>query len=118
MCSEAEIDCAIGQQLGCETFCCYLLVRVDPDEPVPGAGAASGFVEKGPDGACIHLDRENHLCGIWEQRPRVCRSYHCNGDLLLQIVLRDGFDNIVNLAKEAATAYIPRETWIRIPVRK
>lgn len=113
MCKGAEIDCDAGRRLGCQTFCCYLLLRVDPDEQVPGV--ANGLVEKGPDGACIHLDRENQLCRIWAQRPRICRGYHCNDDIFLQIVLRDGFKDIVTLARAAAKAYIPRETYVRVP---
>lgn len=118
MCSEADIDCEVGRQMGCGSFCCHLLVRVEPDEDVPGTGAATGLLEKDADGACIHLDKENRLCRIWERRPRVCRGYHCNGDLFLQIVLRDGFTNLTNLVKAAREAYIPIETFKRIPFRK
>ncbi len=72
-------------------------------------------MEKDTDGYCKHLDRGTHLCSIWENRSRTCRSYDCNSDFLLQVALRNPFNNIAELAKIAATAFIPRETYIRIP---
>lgn len=72
-------------------------------------------MEKAADGFCVNLDRETHFCRIWEQRPQVCRSYDCNGDFLLQVALRSEFKNIAELVKLAATAYIPKETYVRVP---
>lgn len=98
--------------MGCQTFCCRLLVRLDEDERTPAGGS---FVEKDADGYCTHLNRENHWCGIWHKRSRTCRSYDCNGDFLLQVALRHPFDNIAELVKQAATAYIPKEQYLRVP---
>ncbi len=74
-----------------------------------------GFVEKDADGYCKHLNRETYLCRVWEQRSRVCRGYDCNRDFLLQVAVRHSFGNIVELAKLAATAYIPKEAYVRVP---
>ncbi|NIR60298.1 MAG: hypothetical protein GWO02_12685 [Gammaproteobacteria bacterium] len=120
MCCGAPVDCEAGRRLGCRTFCCRLLVRLDPDEREPSAETGTtvkGFVDKTADGICLHFDPETSLCRIWERRPRVCREYDCNGDFLLQVVLREGFTSIAALAKAAARAYIPRETFIRVPHR-
>ncbi len=124
----ASVDCATGRRMGCQTYCCRLLVRLDPDEcELPDisertAGASTTasrrFVEKDADGFCIHLDRATHLCGIWDRRSRACRGYDCNSDFLLQVALRNRFGNIAELVKMAATAYIPREQYIRIPPRE
>ncbi len=111
----ASVDCARGRELGCQTFCCRLLVRLDEDERATGGGS---FVEKDADGYCRHLNRENYLCRIWDRRSRACRGYDCNGDFLLQVAVRNAFSNITELARMAATAYIPKETHIRVPPRE
>ncbi len=72
-------------------------------------------MEKGADGYCVNLDRESHVCRIWHSRPNVCRSYDCNDDFLLQVALRNPFGNIAELVRLATTAYIPKETYIRVP---
>jgi Fe-S-cluster containining protein len=118
--SEADVDCEAGRALGCQTFCCRLLVRLDPDEREPSKDGLppKGFVDKDlGDGLCIHLDRVTHRCRIWAKRPRVCREYHCNGDEMLQAALKLGhFRNIVEVAKAAVQLAIPREAYVRIPL--
>jgi hypothetical protein len=118
----ADVDCEAGRAMGCGTFCCRLLVRLDPEEREPAEGSTpqKGFVDKSPeDGLCVHLDRETCLCRIWERRPRICREYDCNADLLLQIALREGgCRSITRLAKAAVHACIPRETYRRVPHRQ
>lgn len=108
----ASVNCTEGRRLGCQTFCCRLLVRLEPDERGPDN---HGTVEKSPDGYCVHLDREKHLCHIWDQRSRACRGYTCNGDFLLQVAVRNKFSNIAELVRLAAIAYIPKETYISVP---
>lgn len=118
--SDADIDCEAGRVLGCQTFCCRLLVRLDPDEREPSQEGLppKGFVDKDlEDSLCIHLDRKNHRCRIWAKRPRVCREYHCNDDEMLQAALKLGsFRNIVELAKAAVQLNVPRECYVRVPL--
>jgi len=109
----ANVDCDAGRRQGCRTYCCRLLVRLAPDERTDDRG----FVDKDPDGLCVHLDRANYLCRIWAQRPKVCREYDCNGDELLQVALRQDFRTIVDLAKAATRMYLPREQFLRVPLR-
>ncbi|HEY5993137.1 MAG TPA: hypothetical protein VIU46_00895 [Gallionellaceae bacterium] len=73
------------------------------------------FLQKDADGYCRHLNREDYRCEIWDTRSRTCRSYSCNGDFLLQVAVRNPIKNIAELVKMAATAYIPKETYISIP---
>ncbi len=96
---EMLVNCEEGRRLGCATFCCRLLVRLDPDERTVGPdGVERRFIEKREtDGLCIHCDPETYLCGRWETRPRICREFDCNGNPLLQVVLRDGFTSLVDL---------------------
>ena len=111
----ANVDCAVGREMGCQTFCCRLLVRLDPDERAAYGNIPGNFVEKDADGYCKHLNRETQLCAMWDRRSRVCRSYDCNGDFLLQVAVRSSFRNIAELAKLAAIAYIPREDFVSVP---
>jgi hypothetical protein len=109
----ASVDCATGRKMGCQTFCCRLLVRLDPDERRPGV--STGFVGKSADGYCVNLDRETHFCRTWESRSRACRGYDCNSDFLLQVAVRNQFKNIAELVRFAGTAYIRKEDYIQVP---
>jgi hypothetical protein len=117
---KSNINCDEGKRLGCGTFCCRLLVRLDPEEMEPSDDGLppKGFVDKLPDGNCIHFDSHKQICKIWHKRPRVCREYECNSDFLLQVVLRNGFTTLGKLAKQASKSYIPIETYINIPLRE
>jgi Fe-S-cluster containining protein len=112
-----NVDCETGRKLGCQTFCCRLLVRLDEDERKPGrdGAPAKSFVSKDADGYCVNFDRDTNLCRVWEERSRTCRTYNCNGDFLLQVAVRNKFANIVELVKMAAIAYIPKEDYIQVP---
>ena len=115
---QSNVDCDEGRRLGCATFCCRLLVRLDPEEREPSTNdlPAKGFVDKDEQGNCIHLDLEKGWCRIWENRPRVCREYECNSDYLLQVALRHGFKSIGQLAKSAMAAQIPKQSFIQVPL--
>jgi len=113
----SDVDCCKGRELGCQTYCCRLLVRLDPDERGESKDGlpAPGFVEKAADGYCINFDRDSNLCAIWHNRPRVCREYSCNSDFLLQVALRETFTSMVDLVKKAQSFFVPKETYVRIP---
>jgi len=97
--AEVVLDCDHGRALGCATFCCRLIVRLMKHERRPSAdGTVKSCVDKGPDGLCVHIDRTNHRCTIWEQRPEVCRGFDCNHSPLLPVALREGFSSLVQLA--------------------
>lgn len=117
--SRSDVDCEKGRELGCATYCCRLLVRLDPDEREPSQDGlpAKGFVDKDENGCCVHLDPVTHRCRIWARRPRVCREYSCNEDLLLQVVLRTGFVSITRLVTAASQIYLPKECYVRVPYR-
>jgi Fe-S-cluster containining protein len=95
-----------------------MLVRLQPDEMEPGDGItpAKGFVDKDAEGYCIYFNRDSGLCTNWDKRPKVCREYECNSDFMLQVVLREDFINIAELAKAASRAYIPKECYIKVPM--
>lgn len=111
------VDCDAGRRMGCATFCCRMLVRLQPDEMEPGDGVTppKGFIDKDLEGYCIHFDQGSGRCNNWEKRPKICREYECNSDFMLQVVLREGFINIAELAKASVRVFIPKETYISIP---
>lgn len=117
MLERSDVDCNKGREAGCQTYCCRLLIRLEPEERVASKDGlpVPGFVDKAEDGCCVHLDKASYLCGIWENRPKVCREYSCNTDCLLQVALREKFTSIVDLVKKAQTMFIPKETFVRIP---
>lgn len=114
------VDCKQGRELGCKTYCCRLLVRLTIDEMKPAkiANTAKGFIDKDADGYCIHLDRKKFLCGIWNNRPEICKSYDCNRDFLLQVAIKKAFNNLVDLVNAANTMNLSKEDYIQIPYTK
>lgn len=112
------VDCDAGRRLGCRTYCCRLLVKLKPHEMVERIDGlpAKGYVDKDSQGLCVHMDSKTWLCKIWENRPETCREYSCNNDFLLQVAIREGFSNIADLARKTSVAYIPKETFIKVPL--
>lgn len=113
------VDCAAGRRIGCQSFCCRLLVRLSDQEIEERAArglSTAGLLEKDENGYCVHFVRETGRCGIWADRPQTCRDYECNSDFMLQVVLRDGFKNLADAARATATAYIPKEKYRQIPL--
>jgi len=98
--TDRPLDCDEGRRLGCGTYCCSLIVRLDPDECDPGDDRP-GFkhcVDKDPDGGrCIFLDDDQSSCTVYSRRPRVCRQYDCRTDPLLKVVLQEGFHSLTRL---------------------
>lgn len=112
---EAPVDCDAGRRLGCATFCCRLIVRLAPDEPHPTGERRGNCIDKDPvTGLCVHLERGTQRCGIWDKRPRICRAYDCNHDPSLQVVLREGYRSLTQLAFSDAP---PKSEWRRVPTR-
>ena len=86
------VDCESGRCMGCQTYCCQLIIRLSPKEAEHFHGRR--VLEQGDDGYCEYFNRENNFCGIWDKRPAVCRGYDCNHDSLLQVVFREGFTSL------------------------
>jgi uncharacterized protein len=98
--AEVVIDCKRGHELGCETFCCRLIVRLGPSDPpeYDPAGRRKSCVDKDlATGLCVHLDVQTRRCSIWPRHPTVCRGYDCNEDPLLRVVLLEGFTSLTRL---------------------
>jgi hypothetical protein len=81
--STVAIDCENRIPL-CRAACCRLrfaLTLQDVEEGrVKWDLGRPYMIRHDPDGYCHHLDRQRQGCGIYEQRPVVCRGYDCRKD--------------------------------------
>ena len=95
------LNCDEGRRDGCETFCCRLIVRYDPERrPRNADGVEKHCVDKDPQtGQCVHLDNTTFRCEIWDRRPTDCRQYDCRGDPALEIVRETGWVSLVDLVR-------------------
>jgi Fe-S-cluster containining protein len=81
--SPPELDCAALLPI-CQGRCCRLTFPLsfqDLDEGVVRWTYAAPYrIRQREDGYCVHSDPDNHSCGVYRQRPAVCRGYDCRGD--------------------------------------
>jgi Fe-S-cluster containining protein len=64
------VNCAERMHI-CKAICCKLRFALTSDE-VEARHNADGF--------CTHNDRETGACGVYENRPAICRTYSCAND--------------------------------------
>lgn len=77
--TDPDIQCS-----DCQACCCQLPVRVLPGDAPPAHMLdedEDGYLimAKADDGWCVALDREQMGCGIYAQRPFVCREFAMGG---------------------------------------
>lgn len=80
---DARIDPAVSCS-ACDAVCCRLTVLVMPEDDVP-----RHLVERDPhglevmardeEGWCVAMDHQHMRCGIYEQRPGICRKFAMGG---------------------------------------
>jgi Fe-S-cluster containining protein len=113
-----EVDCAARMPV-CHAICCKLNFALTAPEIEGGKVkwdlGRPYLIRHDEEGFCTHCDRGTGACGIYEDRPQICRSYSCAGDTR---IWKD-FDNMVlndewiaeNLVEEGprllATAMVP-----------
>ncbi len=73
----------------CQACCCRLTVMIISDTGVPSQYIdydewGSEVMRRSDDGWCVALDRDSLLCGIYENRPWVCRAFEMAGEECLQ----------------------------------
>jgi Fe-S-cluster containining protein len=101
--TDSEVDCA-GRTSLCRAVCCSFRFALTREEAESGAIRYDRehpfFIARDPDGYCLHHDREQGLCTIWDTRPLRCRRYTClaesrvwkDGDSL--VILPGTFDHL------------------------
>ena len=117
----ALLDCDAGRKLGCKSFCCRLLVRLEEherNEVDPETQRTKGYVDKKENGTCLHQNEQSGLCLNWENRPKVCREYDCNFDKMLQIVLKSSGKRISDWMKESVKVSVIKEEEKFVPYIK
>ena len=77
------IDCEARIPL-CGAACCKLPLALSSEDVREGVVkwelGRPYMIARGADHYCTHLDRENHRCGVYAQRPIPCRGYDCRKD--------------------------------------
>ena len=68
----------------CEAVCCRLTVVLMPEDRIDPRFTERDdhgmeVMARGDDGWCVALDRNTMLCGIYQQRPAICRSFAMGG---------------------------------------
>jgi Fe-S-cluster containining protein len=68
----------------CKAVCCRLRFALSVEEiedgPLKWDLGRPYYNRQGPDGYCQQCHSETKACGVYEQRPTVCRQYSCAGD--------------------------------------
>jgi Fe-S-cluster containining protein len=79
----AVVDCERRLPV-CQAVCCRLRFALSAEEvesgPLKWDLGRPYFNRQGDDGSCHQLDRETHHCGIYDERPCICREYSCADD--------------------------------------
>ncbi len=78
-----EVNCAERMHV-CHAVCCKLSFALTAQEVDAGKVRFDlGFpymIRHDADGFCTHNNRETGFCGVYADRPGICRHYSCAGD--------------------------------------
>ena len=81
--STVQIDCESRIPL-CRAACCRLRFALSVQDVEEGRVkwelGRPYMIRHDADGYCHHLDRRRQGCGIYDERPVVCRGYDCRKD--------------------------------------
>jgi Fe-S-cluster containining protein len=77
------VNCAERMHV-CQAVCCKLAFALRPSEVEAGSVkwdlGHPYMVRHAADGYCVHNDRRTGFCGVYADRPHVCRRYSCAND--------------------------------------
>lgn len=80
---EIPVDCAARMHI-CKAVCCSLRFPLGASEVEGGKVKFEVghpyLIRQSEHGYCVHNDRATGGCGIYEDRPQVCREYSCAND--------------------------------------
>jgi hypothetical protein len=102
-----EIDCENRLHL-CHAACCRLRFALTARDVEKGQIkwnlGQPYMIRQGSDGYCYHIDRDARHCGIYEDRPFVCRAYDCRKDQRIwqdfeQRIISPDLDNLITQLK-------------------
>ncbi|RDS79331.1 YkgJ family cysteine cluster protein [Dyella monticola] len=77
--AKGAVNCA-----ACQAVCCRLIVVLEEGDNIPEhlttrLPAGNRVMAHGDDGWCVAMDRTHMNCGIYENRPAVCRRFFMGG---------------------------------------
>lgn len=89
-CTDAPVSSASVKRKAncaqCEAVCCRLIVVLDSEDNIPQHLTAHlpgrpdvNVMAHSDDGWCVAMDRTHMNCGIYENRPSVCRRFFMSG---------------------------------------
>jgi hypothetical protein len=77
------VDCSSRMQI-CQAVCCKLDFALTREEVLAGQVqwdlARPFFVGRAANGYCVHNDRRTGGCGVYADRPAICRRWSCAND--------------------------------------
>ncbi len=80
---QVTIDCRERMPI-CRAACCRLRFALSVQDLEEGKVkwdlGQPYMIRHAPDGYCHHIDRTSGRCGVYENRPLVCRGYDCRND--------------------------------------
>jgi hypothetical protein len=81
---DLTLDCD-ARYHACQAACCklYRVVLTEGEErdgDLLWDLSSPYALPRGPDGRCANLDPDTLKCNVWQNRPHVCRRYHCSRD--------------------------------------
>lgn len=89
--STTEVACS-----NCQACCCRLEVMIITDTGVPHVHVSvdewgAETMLRLDDGWCSALDRDTHMCSIYDKRPLICRefemgSYECRNERSVHLI--------------------------------
>lgn len=78
-----DMDCKKNHSI-CKGMCCTLWFALsvqDLDEGIVKWDYSNPYgIAQDQDGYCVHFNRANHSCSIYENRPLICRAFDCRED--------------------------------------
>jgi Fe-S-cluster containining protein len=77
------VDCSARMQI-CQAVCCKLDFALTREEVLGGQVqwdlGRPFFIGRATNGYCVHNDRRTGGCGVYADRPSICRRWSCAND--------------------------------------
>lgn len=81
--SEEKIDCDKYHPI-CKGMCCTLWFALSAQDLNEGIVKWDYYrpygIAQDQDGYCVHFNHADYSCGVYKNRPLICRTYNCRED--------------------------------------
>jgi Fe-S-cluster containining protein len=114
------VDCDARMHL-CKGVCCYMDHPLQLEDIVEGVvkwdHEKPYWIRHHADGRCVHVDGGGR-CDVFEQRPKVCRTYTCEDDARVWIDFAGRVPNTASIEKIFAKPAAKREAMTQAAVER